>query len=309
MLPRRRCEIAPDLAGVFAPLTTPFAGDGSVAIADLKRNVNLYNRTGLAGYAVLGSTGESVLLSRSEAEAVLVAVKEAAAPGKFLVAGTGAESTVETIERTRRAAALGYPAALVKTPYYYKPQYTPEALIEHFCRVADSSPIPIVLYSVPKFTGVTLEAREAAALAAHPNIIGIKDSSGSVQRISEIVAASPKGFQTFVGSASALYASLAAGARGAILALSCVLPELCVELYSAFRAGQHGRARELQEALLPASKTIVGDNGPAGVKCGMDLRGFAGGPPRSPLPPLGEAVKQEIQRTLAALPVRESARA
>jgi 4-hydroxy-2-oxoglutarate aldolase len=300
--------VAPDLAGVFAPLTTPFGADGSVALADLKRNVNLYNRTGLTGYVALGSTGESVLISDREGDAVLAAVKESAAPEKFLLAGTGAESTAKTIERTRRAAELGYPGALVKTPYYYKPQYTSEALIEHFRRVADASPIPIILYSVPKFTGIALEAREAAPLAAHPNIIGIKDSSGSVQRISEIVAATPKTFQTLVGSASALYSSLAAGARGAVLALACALPELCVELYEAFRAGQHEQARELQEALLPASKVIVVDGGPAGVKRGMDLRGFAGGPPRSPLPPLSEAARQEIQRVLAALPVRQSAR-
>lgn len=301
--------MVPDLSGVFAPLTTPFAADGSVALGDLKRNVGLYNHTGLAGYVVLGSTGEAVFLSRSEGEAVLVTVKESAAPGKFLIAGTGAESTAETIERTRRAGALGYAAALVKTPHYYKPQYTPEALIEHYRRVADASPVPIILYSVPKFTGIALEAREAAALAAHPNIIGIKDSSGSVPRLSEIVAAAPRTFQILVGSASALYASLAAGARGAVLALACVLAELCVELYAAYREGALDRARGLQEALLPASKTIVSDNGPGGVKCGMDLRGFAGGAPRPPLSPMSAAVRNDIRQVLAALPLRETARA
>src|SRR5439155_22454763 len=140
-----------DLSGVFPALTTPFAADGSVSLADLKHNIQQYNRTGLAGYVVMGSTGESVLLSKAEAESVLVTVKEAAGPGKKLIAGTGAESTAETIERTKRAAELGYDAALVKTRYYYKAVYKPEVYIAHYRCGADASPIPVLLYSVPQF--------------------------------------------------------------------------------------------------------------------------------------------------------------
>src|SRR5437879_3140823 len=174
------------LSGVFPPLTTPFAADGSVSLADLKHNIQQYNRTGLAGYVVMGSTGESVLLSKAEAESVLVTVKEAAGPGKKLIAGTGAESTAETIERTKRAAELGYDAALVKTPYYYKPVYKPEVFLTHYRAVADASPIPVLLYSVPQFTGVSLETPEILALAEHPNIIGMKDSSGVIQRVVQV---------------------------------------------------------------------------------------------------------------------------
>jgi 4-hydroxy-2-oxoglutarate aldolase len=184
-----------DLAGVYPALTTPFAADGSVSLGDMKYNIERYNSTGLAGYVVLGSTGESVLLSRAEGDAVLATVKETAGQGKRLIAGTGAESTAETIERTKRAADLGYHLALVKTPYYYKPAYKPELLIAHYRRVADASPIPILLYSVPIFTGVTLEASEVAALAQHPNIVGIKDSSGHVMRVAEMVADTPSDFQ------------------------------------------------------------------------------------------------------------------
>jgi 4-hydroxy-2-oxoglutarate aldolase len=301
--------MALDFAGIFPPLTTPFEPDGSVSLSGLKQNVGLYNRTGLSGYVVLGSTGEAILLSRSEADAVLAAGKEAAAPGKILIAGTGAESTAETIDRTRRAAELGYQAALVKTPHYYKPQYKPDVLIEHYRRVADASPIPVLLYSVPQFTGISLEAAEVAALSSHPNVVGIKDSSGSVQRVSEMIAAAPRSFQVLTGSASTTYPSLAIGARGAILALACVLPELCVELYSAFQSGQHDRARQLQEALQPASKAMVALPGPAGVKHGMDLRGYHGGPPRLPLQPPSEDIQQEIQRVLASLPAHGTARA
>src|SRR5258708_14834228 len=168
-------------SGVFAGLTTPYAHDGSVSLGDLKHNVHRYNGTDLAGYAVVGATGEADVLSRAEMDGILVIAKESAAKEKKLIAGSGAESTAETIERTKRAAELGYDAALVKTPHYYKPAYKPEVLIAHYRRVADESPIPVLLDSIPQFTGIALGAAEAAALAEHPNIIGIKDRSGKLQ--------------------------------------------------------------------------------------------------------------------------------
>jgi len=162
-----------NFSGVFAALATPFAQDGSVSLPDLKHNLHRYNQTDLAGYVAVGSTGESVLLTRAEMDAILITVKESASEEKKLLAGTGAESTAETIERTKRAADLGYDAVLVKTPHYYKPAYKPEVLIAHYRRVADESPIPIMLYSIPQFTGIALAAPEVAALAEHPNIFGI----------------------------------------------------------------------------------------------------------------------------------------
>jgi len=290
-----------DLSGVFSALITPFAADGSVSLADLKHNLHRYNGTDLAGYVVLGSTGESVLLSREETDGILATAKEAAAPEKKLIAGTGAESTAETIEKTKRAAELGYHAALVKTPHYYKPMYNPEVLIAYYRRVADNAPIPILLYSVPQFTGVALEALEVAALSEHPNIIGIKDSSGSVQRVAEIIAAARADFQVLVGSASTMYPSLMIGARGAVLALASALPEKCVALYNFARRGQLEQARELQQLLVKASKLIVSEAGIAGVKFVMDQRGYRGGIPRLPLLPLTDEVKKRLIALLAAL--------
>src|ERR1700674_1882209 len=275
-----------DLAGVFPALTTPFAADGSVSLDAVKHNIGRYNQTALAGYVVLGSTGESVLLRSKEMDGILEAVKQTSTPGKKLLAGCGSESTAETIERTQRAAALGYDAALVKTPYYYKPAYKPEVLIAHYRRVADESPIPVLLYSIPQFTGIALAAADVAALAEHPNIIGIKDSSGNVQGVAEIVAATPAAFQVLVGSAASVYPSLVIGARGAILALACALPEKCVALFDLVRQGHHEKARELQSILLHASKLIVSEMGIAGVKHAMDQRGHRGGLPRLPLVPL-----------------------
>lgn len=290
-----------DVAGIFPALTTPFSSDGTVSIADLKHNIQQYNRVGLAGYVVMGSTGESVLLSKSEMEAVLLAVKETSGRDKKLIAGTGAESTAETIERTKRAAELGYDAALVKTPYYYKPVYKPETYIAHYRRVADASPIPVLLYSVPQFTGVALEPPEVLALAEHSNIIGIKESSGNVQRVAEIIAGAPANFQVLVGSAATIYPSLTIGARGAILALGSALPDKCVELYELIRQGQHAKARELQEVILRASKLIVSECGIAGVKYVMDQRGYRGGLPRLPLLPLKDEQKKRVNAILETL--------
>jgi len=267
----------------------------------VKHNIGLYNRTGLAGYVVLGSTGESVLLSGEEAELLLVAVKEAAAPGKILIAGTGAESTTETIARTKRAAALGYQVALVKTPYYYKPAYRTEHFLTHYRAVADASPIPVLLYSVPVFTNITLESPEIIALAQHSNIIGIKDSSGSIQRIGEVVAGAPSDFQVLTGGAPVVYPALAVGGRGAILALADLLPEKCVELFQLFQHGRHEEARRLQLQLVGASKLVISENGIAGLKFGMDVRGYKGGIPRPPLLPLKEEKKNAIAALVAEL--------
>jgi 4-hydroxy-2-oxoglutarate aldolase len=297
-----------NLSGVFPALTTPYAADGSVSGQDIKHNIGKYNATGIAGYVANGSTGESVLLSRKEVETVLIAVKESAAPGKLLIAGTGAESTAETIERTKRAAELGYHVALVKTPYYYKPLYKPEVYIAHFRRVADASPIPVMLYSVPQFTGIALEAPEVAVLSQHPNIIGIKESSGVVQRAAEMLGAVPSSFQILVGSASMMFPSMVLGAVGAILALGSALPEQCVALLEAVRTGNLAKARELQTLIVQASKLIVSQCGIPGVKYAMDEAGLRGGLPRLPLLPLHEDQKQAIRTLMAKMDASQPAR-
>ena len=293
--------------GILPPLTTPFTSEGALALDRLRENIGKYNRTHLAGYVVTGSTGESVLLSRQETEQVWAAARAAASPEKILIAGTGVESTAETIERTNCAAALGYHAALAKTPHYFKPQMDPQAQLEHFLRVADAARIPVLLYSVPQFTGIALEPSLVVRLAEHPNIIGIKESSGNVQRVTEIIHLTPGAFQTLVGSAATLYPSLAVGAVGGILALACVLPEACVELYEAATTGNAQRAKDLQHRLLPAALKIVAELGIAGIKHAMDCTGYYGGPPRPPLLPLTEAQRREVEAVLAGITSAASA--
>jgi len=289
------------ISGIFPALVTPFEPDGAVSLRGVRENIRRYNQTAVAGCVVLGSTGESVMLSREAADSVLAASIEVAAPAKLLIAGTGAESTSETIARTRRAADLGYAAALVKTPYYYKPVYKAETFIRHYRAVADASPIPVLLYSVPQFTGITLETPEILTLAAHPNIVGIKDSSGNIQRAAEIVAGARPDFQVLTGGAAVIYPALAVGARGAILALAAALPEKCAELFLLFESGRHEQAKALQLELAVASKRIVSEQGIAGVKYAMDLRGYNGGLPSLPLLPLAEEKKQAIAAVISQL--------
>lgn len=289
------------LHGIFTPLTTPFAADGSVAHDRLRQNVARYNQTGLAGYVPNGSTSESVLLRWEEVYGVWETVRDAAAPQKILIAGTGAESTAETIEHTNRAARIGYAVALVRTPSFYKPAMNEEALAEHYLRVADAARIPIMVYSVPIFTHVTVEAPLVERVANHPNIVGIKDSSGNVEGAAAIIAAAPKEFQTLVGSASTLYASLEAGAVGAILALADAFPELCCDVYEASRAGDRTKAHSLAQKLIPPSNMLVRQYGIAGLKYALDRLGYYGGPPRPPLLPVNEKARLEIDGMLANL--------
>jgi 4-hydroxy-2-oxoglutarate aldolase len=289
------------LNGIFTAITTPFGADGSLAADRLRENISRYNRLPLAGYVAVGSTGESVLLTRSEVEQVFSAVREAAAPGRVLVAGVGSESTPETISRSKAAADCGFDYALVKTPSFFKSALTPDALVEHYRRVADASKLPVVLYAIPQFTGVALEADLVARLAEHPNIVGLKESSGNVQRVGEIIAAVPEKFQVVVGSADTLYSSLLLGAAGGILALADCLPELCIELYQAVAAGETASARELNRRILPASKKLVRQLGIAGVKCAMDYRGYYGGSVRGPLLPLNAAQKREVEAVVNSL--------
>jgi len=289
------------LNGIFPPVTTPFAADGTLALDRLRGNIEQYNKMRLAGYVVLGSTGEAILLSWTESERVLATVRETAAPNKLLVAGTGTESTEETIQRTNRAAEMGYNAALVRTPHYYKPAMTAEVLTEYYRRVADKAKLPILVYAVPVFTGVNVDAALIARLAEHPNIIGIKESSGDVRRAAEIIDATPQSFQTLVGSAPTLYGSLSAGAVGAILGVACPLPEACVELFETFSTGDTEKAQTLQQRLLAPSKLIVNALGVGGVKYAMDQRGFYGGAPRPPLLPLNDANRRRVDQALGEL--------
>jgi 4-hydroxy-2-oxoglutarate aldolase len=294
------------LAGAFAPLTTPFAPDGSVALNRLRENIARYNTTRLTGYTINGSTSESVLLTWDEVYQVWETAREAAAPYKTLIAGAGAEATMETIAHTNRAAEIGYDVALIRTPSFYKPAISDTMLLEHYLRVADAARIPIMIYSVPVFTHVTVKAPLVARIAEHENIVGMKDSSGDVEEIGNISAATPDDFQLLCGSAATLYESLKRGAVGAIVAAACAFPELFADICELTAAGQEERARTQQEKLIAPAKLLV-QCGIAGLKYALDQLGYYGGAPRLPLLPPGEEMRRSINEMVAGVVSKSAA--
>jgi len=294
-----RHESQMNLNGIFPALTTPFHSDGAVDLDALRANILKYNSLALAGYLAVGSTAESVFLNRAEIAQILAAVREAAAPGKILIAGTGSESTTETISRTAEAASLGYNFALVMTPHFYQPMMNPESYVSHYQRVADASPIPVLLYSVPQFTGVALKADVVGRLSEHPNIVGMKDSSGNMHELELILASVPDAFHLLTGAAYALYPSMALGAKGGILAVADFLPDLCLELYSAVEANDAPKSRELQRRVTLAARSIATPFGISGVKHAMDCCGYRGGAVRSPLLPLLQEQERTVESALA----------
>ncbi len=293
--------------GVLPPVVTPFR-DGKVDLEAFRANLQHWNQTGLSGYLVLGSNGESVYLEEREKEALLETARENIPSGRILMAGTGRESTRETVRFTRRAAELGADCALVITPAYFRGQMTPDRLAAHFFRVADAAPIPVLLYNVPQFTGVNMEPELVARLADHPNIVGIKDSSGNVGQLAETVRLAPPGFAVFVGNAGVFYPALCVGAAGGILAVANVIPDLCVALFRAHRSGDHTAALALQHRMARLARLVTVVHGVGGLKAAMERAGYRGGEVREPLAmPDGQA-RAEIFRELEAVMAHRDAR-
>ena len=283
------------LAAVFPPMVTPFA-DGEVDAEAIRGNVERWMGAGLGGVVALGTNGEAALLDDAEAERVLGAVRDAVPAGKLVIAGTGRESTRATIAATRRAAALGADFALVRTPSFFRSQMTPPVLLSHFRAVADASPIPVLLYNFPGQTGVNFSPDTVAALAAHPNIAGMKETGTDAAQLASFVdATSSSAFSVLVGAAPGFYPALCVGAVGAIVAVACVLPELCVRLHALAREGRHGEARALQRELTPLGRLVTTTYGVPGLKAAMDAAGFCGGEPRAPLAPVSLNVMEEIR--------------
>ncbi len=278
------------IRGVMAPVTTPFRPDGSLDYEALGRNLVRWRATGLAGYLILGSTGEFVTLSTDERRAVLEVARAHIPRDTVMLAGAGAESTAQAIAFAKEAARFGADAVLVVNPSYYKSMLTADALYRHYVAVADAAEIPVFVYNVPVFTGLNLDARLVARLARHPNIVGIKDSSGDVPQLAEIIRTSPSGFLVFTGSPQVVLPALALGASGAILQIACFVPELAVQVVREFDADDLAAARRTNNRLL-AIDAAIGTYGIPASKAAMDLRGYYGGPPRLPLlPPTPEQV-------------------
>jgi 4-hydroxy-2-oxoglutarate aldolase len=291
---------AMDVRGVFPPIPTPFTDDG-VDRRALASNVSKWMRTRLSGIVVLGSNGEAPLLEDREADAAIEAVRDVVPSERTLIAGTGRESTAATIAATERAARLGADAVLVRTPSFFKNVMNTDALVRHYTAVGDASPVPVLLYNVTMYTGVNMLPDAVARLAEHPNIIGMKESGGDVAQLGEFVSRTPRDFQVLGGSATTFFAALSVGASGGVLALSAVLPDLCVQLYELVQDRAYDQARALQQRLTGLARLLGAVHGISGLKFALDQMGYIGGPARAPLGPLSTEAQRQIKEQLAQI--------
>ncbi|MDQ8165722.1 MAG: dihydrodipicolinate synthase family protein [Gemmatimonadota bacterium] len=292
------------LQGVIAPVISTFeAGTENIDIASFIGNLNAHMQAGLHGVVVCGSTGEAALLTEDERRLLCEAARGVVPRSKVLLMGAGAESTRLTIRRCVEAKAAGADGALVVAPHYYSNAMNLEALRVHYRAVADESPLPVVLYNIPKYMHFALPAELVAELAKHTNVIGIKDSSGDINMLKGFLAAQSDSFTVLTGNGGTFVPALEAGARGGILAVSLFAPALSLQMYDAFRSGDLATASEAQATMKPLAVTIVAELGVAGVKTACDVVGLRGGPVRRPLVDLDEAAEQRVRELLAGVVV------
>jgi 4-hydroxy-2-oxoglutarate aldolase len=287
--------MAINLSGLLLPVTTPFKDGEDIDAEGLTSNLAKWNRMGVTGYVVLGSTGERVNLDESEYLEVIETARRDLPETLTFIVGAGQQSTRSTINEIERAARAGAQAVLVITPHYYRSAVTQDALVNHYAAVADAASIPIILYSMPDLTGIKIEPETAARLSENPNIIGIKDSSNDVAKLRETVRLVRKDFAVMVGNGTVFSEALQAGARGGILAVGCVVPELCLEIYRAVQAGEIDHASVLQENLTPLARAVTKTYGIGGLKAALEMAGYVGGSVRAPLRRPDEEACKEIE--------------
>jgi 4-hydroxy-2-oxoglutarate aldolase len=293
--------MAVELRGITGPVVTPFdESSGEIAGEAFGANIDAHLAEGLSGVLVAGSTGEAALLDDAE-RSRLTEIARARVPSHCtLLVGAGAESTRATVARARDAASHGADAVLVVAPHYYGSAMTDDALSAHYRRVADASPIPVLLYNIPKYMHFALSPRLVAELARHENIVGMKDSSGDLEMLERYVALQSDGFTVLTGHAGTLLAALRMGAGGAILAASLFAAPLAMDVIRAFAAGNDERATEVQARLTPLNREVVGTLGVPGIKAALDLVGLAGGAPRAPLRALPESERDRVAELVRA---------
>jgi len=283
------------------PITTPFKSDEAVNLSALRSNILKWNETAIAGYVVLGSTGERVNLDEDEQSQVIATARDAVPSNRLFIIGVGQQSTRGTIREIERLnAAVTVDAVLVITPHFYRAAITQAALLEHYRTVADASAVPLILYSMPALTGIKIEPATAEALSEHPNIIGIKDSSNDIAALQETVKLTQADFAVLTGNGTVLHEALGAGACGAILAVGCVAPELCLDIFTASELGDEERSQRLQIVLTPLAAAVTTRFGIGGLKAALDMSGYVGGRVRAPLRSPDDEARAEIQHSLNA---------
>jgi 4-hydroxy-2-oxoglutarate aldolase len=286
------------ISGILPPVITPFKQSDEIDYDAFVRNIGLWNKTQLSGFLVLGSNSETPFLNEEEKLNLIELAVHSAVKDKFILAGTGLESTRETIALTNKAARLGAHAALLLTPHYYSEQMNTRALIHHYTTIAEASDIPILIYNVPKFTHLNISVEAVKILSQHPNIIGMKDSAGDLAQLEAFKNVVPPDFNLIVGSAAILYPAFQLGIRSAILAPANCLPNECANVQLLLNEGKSQQALELQARLIPVNKAVTDTYGIAGLKYACSLFGYEGGSIRSPLLPIDDEQKISIRSIL-----------
>ncbi|MFN3266891.1 MAG: dihydrodipicolinate synthase family protein [Deinococcales bacterium] len=286
--------------GLFPPVPTPFKRDGSLDLPALQ-NLIAWLGPHVDGYLILGSNGEAVYLDEAERQKVLEAAREAIPKDKIMLAGAGGEATAHVIERCRDASEAGADAVLVLAPYYNRANMTPNVLETHFMTVANSSPLPVYVYNIPQVSGIAHAPAWFSRVGMHPNIAGVKDSSGDIMNFTEIGRLTPEGFNLLTGNAPTLLPALTVGAHGAILAAGNVIPQIFQQIMAAFKAGQMDKALELQRLSNPLSYAVTRDYGVPGLKAAMRLLEVSAGYPRAPLLDVDAETSMQIERILKAI--------
>jgi 4-hydroxy-2-oxoglutarate aldolase len=293
-----RKQIIANLRGIFTPVATPFNRRGDIDEKRFEENLRKYAGIGLGGVLVSGSTGEMPYLLAAERLRLVELARPIIRPPELLLVGAGFESTRETLRVSREAVQRGADAVLILTPNYFKSRMTSETLIAHYRSLADQLRRPVIVYNIPPFTGIRMEPRALAALARHPNIIGVKESSGDLQYLKSVLRAVPSGFRVMTGAAQIILEALKAGSAGGILGQANYVPDLCIGLYEAFSRGQMKLAGELQQRLMPLVQKINVPYGVPGIKAALEMCGYAGGNPRPPLMPVNAAARRVVQSAL-----------
>ena len=287
------------LRGILLPTTTPFTDTEELDLGALAGNIRKWRSAGISGFVLLGSTGERVHLEESEYLRTLeVARNEISSDGAF-IAGVGQQSTRGTIAEIKKAVQCGADSVLVLTPHYYRSAMTQNTLISHYGAVADASPVPVLLYSMPALTGIKIEPETIARLSEHENIVGVKDSSNDVAGFAQTVKLCPPEFAVLTGNGTVLRDAMQAGATGGILAVGCVVPEICLEVFNAFHRDDQQRASSLQAKITPLATAVTTKYGIGGLKAALDLAGYHGSSVRAPLHSPDANAVAEIARLLA----------
>ena len=287
--------------GIIPPVPTPFKQNGDLDTDSLQKLI-VQLGPHVDGFLILGSNGEVPYLEESERLRVLEAAREAIPAGKPMIVGAGAESTRMTTSRARVAAQVGGDAALVIAPFYNKGSMTPSVLETHFRAVADASSIPVYVYNIPQVSGIAHSPAWMSKIVQHPNIRGVKDSSGDIMNFTEMARLVPSSFNIMTGNAPTLLPALSVGAQGAILAAANVIPKAFGALYKAFNAGDLKTALEIQRRSNPMSYAVTRDFGVSGLKAVMRILGLQAGYPRAPLLDVDSETIKKLEALLQEIP-------